>query len=409
MRKMALLACVAAVAAVPAFARSITGASFTQEGAETTVSVTFEAGESGDDHALYVAYDVQDRGATLAGWAAYQRVGRVAADATSATFTLLPSLTGRGYGICRVFLVESTYPFDTLIEAIRQTGTEYVDTGINAGPTTFVSLDFQFDNVSTKQQRIFGVASDDGTSLFSFDTYINGGGNWASACCNGSGDWSATGWAASPTRLTMSLDAATGIQFISNHITHAVTTLSHANSPRTKTAAGAITVFARRTFAGGTPQVHLFAEGGLIYGGVISNDNALARNYLPCESNGRAGLYDTVSGTIFWSAAENTDFQVGGDCVPCAPAADETLLAGSDPLDLLNSTSGTFWKGSASGNWNGTDANWTVDGTPGQAWTDGSDATRWTARPARRGRTEATRPSTTPPRPSPSRSPTARR
>ena len=131
MRKMALVACVAAVAAVPAFARSITGASFTQEGAETTVSVTFEAGESGDDHALYVAYDVQDRGATLAGWAAYQRVGRVAADATSATFSLLPSLTGRGYGICRVFLVESTYPFDTLIEAIRQTGTQYVDTGIN--------------------------------------------------------------------------------------------------------------------------------------------------------------------------------------------------------------------------------------------------------------------------------------
>ena len=366
MRKMALVACVAAVAAVPAFARSITGASFTQEGAETTVSVTFEAGESGDDHALYVAYDVQDRGATLAGWAAY-------------------SLTGRGYGVCRVFLVESTYPFDTLIKAIRQTGTQYIDTGVNAGPTTFVSLDFQFDNVSTKQQRIFGVASDDGTSLFSFDTYINGGGNWAStyingggnwasACCNGKGDWTASGWAASPVRLTMSLDAATGIHLISNSISHAVTTVTHTRS-RTETAVGAITLFARRTFAGGTPQVHLFAEGGLIYGGVISNENALARNYLPCESNGRAGLYDTVSGTVFWSAAENTDFQVGGDCVPCAPAADETLLAGSDALDLLNSTSGTFWKGSASGNWNGTDANWTVDGTPGQAWTDGSDAT----------------------------------
>ena len=77
----------------------------------------------------------------------------------------------------------------------------------------------------TKQQRIFGVASDDGTSLFSFDTYINGGGNWASACCNGKGDWSATGWAASPVRLTMSLDAATGLHLVSNSISHAVTTL----------------------------------------------------------------------------------------------------------------------------------------------------------------------------------------
>lgn len=123
-RVIGLLCAVVAVSTVSsASARSITDASFTQAGATTTVSVTFEAGEAGDDHALYVAFDVADRGATLAGWAAYQRVGRVAADATSATFTLLPSLTGSGYGICRVFLVEATYPFDTLIEAIRQTGT----------------------------------------------------------------------------------------------------------------------------------------------------------------------------------------------------------------------------------------------------------------------------------------------
>ena len=94
-RVIGLLCAVVAVSTVSsASARSITGASFTQAGATTTVSVTFEAGEAGDDHALYVAFDVADRGATLAGWAAYQRVGRVAADATSATFTLLPSLTG---------------------------------------------------------------------------------------------------------------------------------------------------------------------------------------------------------------------------------------------------------------------------------------------------------------------------
>ena len=375
MAKRFVVAVTVAAVAVAACARSITGASFTQAGATTTVSVTFEAGETGDDHALYVAFDVTDRGATLAGWAAYQRVGRVAADATSATFTLLPSLTGNGYGICRVFLVESVYPFDTLIEAIRHTGTQYIDTGINAGPTTFTSVDFQFDSVATKQQRIFGVASDDGTSVFSYDTYINGGGNWASACCNGSGDWTASGWAASPVRLTMSLNAATGLHLISNNVTHAVTSVSHAKSTRTATAAGAITIFARRSFVSGVPKIHLFAEGGLIYGAVISNENALARCYLPCESNGRAGLYDTVSGTIFWSAAENTDFQVAGDCLPCAPAADESLLSGSDALDLLNSSSGTFWKGTASGNWNGTDANWMVDGVLGQVWTDGSDAT----------------------------------
>ena len=41
MKKIALMACVAAVA-INAAARSITDASFTQAGATTTVSVTFE-------------------------------------------------------------------------------------------------------------------------------------------------------------------------------------------------------------------------------------------------------------------------------------------------------------------------------------------------------------------------------
>ena len=69
MAKRFVVAVVVAAVALAACARSITGASFTQSGATTTVSVTFEAGEAGDDHALYVAFDTEDRGAALAGWA----------------------------------------------------------------------------------------------------------------------------------------------------------------------------------------------------------------------------------------------------------------------------------------------------------------------------------------------------
>ena len=370
-----VLAAVALGAALPASARSITGVEFSTSGATTTVDVTFEAGAAGDNHALYVAYAPTDRGATLANWTAFQRVGFVAADATSAHFTLLPQLVDEGNAVCRVFLVESVYPFDTRIEAIRQstTQTQYIDTGINAGPTTFASLDFQFDSVATKQQRIFGVASDDGTSLFSFDTYINGSYLWAGACRDGSGDWTATDWAASPTRLTMSLDAATGIHWLSNHVTHATTSKTHTGA-RTATSAGAITIFARRSFVEGTPKIHLFATGGLIYGGVISNENALVRNYLPCALGERAGLYDTVSRTIFWSAAANDDFQIGGASVPCAPDAGETQVAVSGMFDLNAQAVGSIWKGTVSGYWNTSDANWTIDGTANQAWANGGDA-----------------------------------
>ena len=43
-------------------ARSITDVSFVNVGGAITLTATFEAGEAGDEHALYVAYDTEDRG-----------------------------------------------------------------------------------------------------------------------------------------------------------------------------------------------------------------------------------------------------------------------------------------------------------------------------------------------------------
>ena len=314
-------------------ARSITDIGFTTSGDETTVNVVFEAGEPGDCHALYVAGAMTDQGTSITDWTSFQRIGSVAENATAASFKLSAGLKSVG-SIFRVFLVEDQLPYDTRIEAIQQTGTQYLDTGIAAGPTTFVALDFEFASNTPTQQRVFGIASDDGTSLFSFDTYINGGGNWASACKDGSGDWSATTWGVVPrARLTISLDAATGIHALSNHTTHATTSITHTGA-RTATACGAITIFARRSFKNSVEEIHLFANGGLIYGGVISNEGALVRNYLPCKRGGRAGLYETVSDTITWSAVANDDFTDGGESIVCQPATNETQVAVSDPIDL---------------------------------------------------------------------------
>ena len=361
----------AAFAATGVFARSITDAEFTTSNGMTTVNVTFEAGQEGDAHALYIACDTTDQGASIADWSAFQRIGPVAKGATSASFTLSSALKASGM-ICRVFLVEDALPYDTLIDAIRQTGTQYIDTGITAGPTTFASLDFQFASTTPTQQRVFGVASDDGTSLFTFDAYINGGGNWASACKDGSGDWTATGWAAALVRMTISLDAATGLHVLSNHVSRTTTSVTHTGT-RTATAAGAITIFARRSFTSGVAQINLIANGGLIYSGVISNAGALARNYLPCKRGERAGLYDSVSGTIFWSAVADDDFTPSGESAVCQPTPNETQIAVSDPIDLDNPASGTIWKGTVNGNWNNFDANWTVNGLAGQLWANGAE------------------------------------
>ncbi len=352
-----------------AFARSIGNVDVSMEGDATTISVSFEAGETGADHAIYVAYDTVDRGATIAGWADFQRIGHVAEDATSASFTLLPSLAS-SYGVARVFLVESAYPFDTLVESLRQTGTQWFDTGVTPGPTTFAAIDFQFDSVGTAQQRPFGISSDDATAGFSFDTYLNGSGHWASACKDGGGNWLSTYSPATTARWRISLDAVTGTHVAKNLETGAVLTKTHATT-RSATSAGTLPVFAHRYFAGGTSVVKNFPRGGRLYSFVISNGNTRVGSYLPCMLGGRAGMYNAVGNAIVWSAGTD-DFEVGGGAVPCAPAPGETLVGASAAFSLVEE--GAYWKGSASGSWNGSDANWTVNGTSGQTWADGLDA-----------------------------------
>ena len=358
-------------------ARSITGVELVSSAGEMSLNVTFEAGSPGNTNALYIAYDTEDKGADISSWAALQRGCNVAADATAATIPVSPLLIDAGYTVCRVFLTTAVVPYDTLIESLRQTGTQYIDTGINPDPTTFVSLDFQFSEVSTKQQRVFGVSSDtyksgsktkdDNTALFSFDVYLNGSFQWASACKDGKGDWLTSGLSGSTDRLTISLDANTGDHVISNHVSGAVTTTTRSTT-RTATSAGSLTIFAQRRYTNSSVSINNKVNGGLIYGGVITTNSVPVRNYMPCALGGRAGLYDSVSGTIFWSAVA-TDFEAGGSPVAC------TLLAGETPLSAAPSAttllSDYTWRGTVA-NWGDADA-WTKDGDPA-TWADGNNA-----------------------------------
>ena len=310
-------------------ARSITGVERISSSGKMSLNVTFEAGEPGDSHALYLAYAPLDMGTSIADWPVFQRVKIVGADETSAT--VIPQFIGDGNTVCRAFLVENAYPFDTPVEAIRQTGTQYIDTEIKPGPTTFASLDFKFDEAVKWQQRVFGVSA--GSANFSFDAYINGAGYWASACMDGAGDFKASSLGAEASRLTVSLDAASGNLVIYNHVTHASTTANRSTT-RTKTSVGSLYIFCQHNYESSEGAPVSFAAGGLIYGGVITTNSVPARSFQPCALGGRAGLYDAVSGRIFWSAVADDDFQIGGASVPFAPAESETQVAVSDAVSL---------------------------------------------------------------------------
>ena len=102
-------------------ARSITGVRhLTPRDGVSSLAVTFEVGEPGDEHALYIAYDTEDKGADISNWAALQRGCNVAADATSATIPVSPLLTGAGYTVCRVFL--TTFRDDSRLAAFDWRG-----------------------------------------------------------------------------------------------------------------------------------------------------------------------------------------------------------------------------------------------------------------------------------------------
>ena len=366
-------------AAISAEARSITGVERVASVGAMSLVVTLDAGESGDTHALYVAYDVVDKGDNILNWAAIQRGCVVAADTTSATIPISPLLAEKGYVFCRVFLTTSAAPYDTLIESLRQTVSQYIDTGIKPDSTTIVSLDFQFSDVSTKQQRVFGVSSDtykknnktydDATAKFSFDAYINGSGFWASACKDGKGDWISSEVSATKDRMMITLDATTGNHTVSNQVSGAekVTTRDNTTT-RTETSAGTMLIFAQRRYTNGSSSINNIAKGGLIYGGSIITNGAPARIYHPCMRGGRPGLYDEVSGQIFYSAVA-ANFEKGSDPVACS------LLAGESQVAVAPAAIGLFfdytWRGTAP-NWGDTDA-WTKDSNPA-TWVAGNNA-----------------------------------
>lgn len=354
-------------------ARSITDVQRRVENGKMFLVVKFDAGGSGDNHALYIAYDTEDKGADISNWAALQRGCVVAAGATTATIPVSPLLTEKGYTFCRVFLTTSEAPYDTLIESLRQSGSQYIDTGIYPDPTTVAVMDTKFDSNATRQQRFFGISSDKTSgdyAEFTFDTYINGDGKFASACKNGIGDWKAAGTFTSD-RVQILLSA------VENHhvvITNLATETQIADktwaTTCTKTSKGSLFVFAQNYVTKDGSQVANIAKGAYLYSFTMTKDGEPVCDYKPCMLGGRAGVYDSVTDSVICSDSE-TDFDATNSGSPIACS----LLEGEEQVAVAQSAtellSDYVW-GGTSANWGGLNA-WTKD-DESVTWADGNNA-----------------------------------
>ena len=354
-------------------ARSITSVQRRSEQGEKFLDVTFEAGEPGDKHALYVAYDMEDKGNSIGNWAALQRGCNVAADATSATIPLSPLLTDEGYTFCRVFLTTSAAPYDTQLEYLRQSGTQYIDTGIYPDYTSVAVMDTKWDSNAPVQQRFFGVSSDKAAVLFSFDVYINGKGKFASACKDGAGDFKeAATFTTDRVRISLSAEEKHHT-VITNLNTGAQICNKTYTTTCTATSAATLLVFAQHLVASdGTVSVpsEKIATGANLYSFTMTTNSVPACDYKPCKVGNRVGVYDSVTDTIIYSApASGTDFDAAnsGSPVACSLLTGETQLSAS-PAELL---SDYIWNGTST-NWGDANA-WTKDGDPA-TWAEGNNA-----------------------------------
>ena len=367
----ALSLTVALGAATTAEARSITGVELVSSEGEMSLNVTFEAGEPGDSHALYIAYDTEDKGDTLASWAALQRGCNVAADATAATIPVSPLLTGEGYTVCRVFLTTSVVPYDTLIESLRQTGSQYIDTGIRPDSTSVAVMDTKFDS-NVAQQRFFGISSgNSNNAILSFDCYINGKGNFASACQDGKGDWADTKKGFTTDRVRISLSAADKHRIVITNLTTGAQIINKKWSTTcSKTSITNLIVFSLYNVDSWSIPADRIAKGARLYSFSITTNSMLACDYKPCKLGDRVGVYDSVTKAIIYSSSV-TDFDAANSGSPVACS----LLAGETQLSTAPSATSLYldyiWRGTAA-NWGGADA-WTKDGDPA-TWVEGNNA-----------------------------------
>ena len=331
-----ILVLLSVFACCSAGARSVTGLSVAFDASmQPVATVSLEAGETGDDHALYLAFDVADRGADPADWAACQRAGRIAADATSASAAVAPFVAEAGWTTVRAFLVENALPYDTLVESVRQTGTQYLDAGVRAGPGSTVRADFSLDTNDPKQQRLFGERSYNQIAPLNLELYIGGNGGWSATMVDSqywndsSRMYRVTGAAfAAGARMVATMDVPNGLVTVSNAVSGASSTLDvtqNPSNPRTKTTDKTLLVFAEWE----NGDVKNVCRGGNLYGFSVETDGATACDLHPCSVDGEGGAWDSVSRGVRLSLRPSDPFEVGGDPIPAAPLAAETVLSSS--------------------------------------------------------------------------------
>lgn len=256
---------------------------------KVVAELAFDAGDA--DRNVVVAWGASDAGGDYASWsrAEFAQDCGAGAGATTCRVGLPPEVANAAR--VKFFLV----PASAAPGYLRSTGRQIVVTDFYPDQKSKVVADYQWEDVTTVQQRLFGV-----NQGLNVHHYINGskGLSWS---YSNNGNWTAfdnTKFIADTSRATITLDAkGDRVTLVKNGATVYDKGMKAANSssPGTQAATAPLRIFANNFNTDKYGAARLYSLS-------CYADGVLRQNFVPALNGGVAGLRDTVGGGFYENA-----------------------------------------------------------------------------------------------------------
>jgi len=297
------------------------------DGALSSVALSFGEATSELTYHLYAAFDETDKGDQIGSWARVVYVDPIAATQNAYLYSSFPGQWGGAYKAVRFFLMADApgvgpMPYDKRLEYIQGNLSAYLQTDFH--PTGKTRIEMDCATTVDDNNTAFSVRDATGSFLAIFQGDLT-----VRFDLQGSGTLYTT-HAFALGRYDFAFDGSgafvNGVQEIT----------AKKSWPDVTWTDSALSIFALQTSgvvgtsAKGRYKLYAFKA----WQNVQSAPETVGLDLIPCEKNGRPGVYDTVSQTFLTSATAD-DFIAGRE-IPLAPLqVGVTKACGYTPAGLL--------------------------------------------------------------------------
>ena len=197
-----------------------------------------------------------------------------------------------------------------ILDYIQGTGSQYIDTGVKGNQNTGIESEFQFTSLSPKQQRLFGVHQNSGSTDVSMELYLNGSSPTMFAYVHNTGttgNYTGTGYYATTNVTTVKYNLNNDGKIV---LLEGATQKYNAtmNGTINSTSTSNLPIFCN-IVNNTTYENYAYVK---VFRFKIYDNTVIIRDYIPVQrvSDSKNGLYDLVN-KVFYPSATNTNFTAG--------------------------------------------------------------------------------------------------